>query len=58
MVWITLRDLIGGHQKGGKFGKQVIKKIVLELLRTKCNKNFMYSVSEKVLDNLENIFDQ
>ena len=45
MAWITLRQLIGGHQKGGKFGKQVIKKIVLELLRTKCNENFIYSVS-------------
>ena len=45
MIWITLRQLIGGHQKGGKFGKQVIKKIVLELLLTKCNVNFMYSVS-------------
>ena len=58
---------MGGHQKGGKFGKQVIKNIVLELVRTKCK--FMYSVSAassaleldtlgKVLDNLENIFDQ
>ena len=45
MVWITLRQLIGGHQKGGKFGKQVFKKIVLELLRKKCNENFMYSFS-------------
>ena len=45
MVGITLRQLIGGHQKGGKFGKQVIKKIVLELLFTKCNENFTYSVS-------------
>ena len=39
MVWITLRQLMGGHQKGGKFGKQVIKNIVLELVRTKCNVN-------------------
>ena len=45
MVWITLGQLIGRHQKGGKFGKQVIKKIVLELLLTKCNVNFMYPVS-------------
>ena len=39
MVWITLRQLMGGHQKGGKFGKQVIKNIVLELVRTICNVN-------------------
>ena len=45
MAWITLWQLIGGHQKEGKFGKQVIKKIVLELLCRKCNQNFMYSVS-------------
>ena len=45
MVGITLRQLIGGHQKGGKFGKQVIKKITLKLLRKKCNENFIYSVS-------------
>ena len=37
VILITLRQLIGGHQKEGKFGKQVIKKIALELLRTKCN---------------------
>ena len=30
---------MGGHQKGGKFGKQIIKNIVLELVRTKCNVN-------------------
>ena len=47
-----------------------IKKTALELLCTKCNGNFMYSVSatssalksgslkKKVLDNLGNIFDQ
>ena len=45
MAGITLRQLIRGHQKGGKFRKQVTKKIALELLRTKCNENFMYSVS-------------
>ena len=45
MIWVTLRQLTGGHQKGGKFGEQVIKKIVLALLRRKCNENFMYSVS-------------
>ena len=45
MVCITLRQLIGGHEKGGKFGKQFIKKIVLELPHRKCNENFMYSVS-------------
>ena len=44
-VWITLRQLKRGHQKGGKFGKQVIKKIVLELFGTKFNENFMYSLS-------------
>ena len=37
MIWVTLRQLTGGHQKGGKFGEQVIKKIVLALLRRKCN---------------------
>ena len=42
---MTLGQLIGRHQKGGKFGKQVIKKIAFELLHTKCNENFMYSVS-------------
>ena len=45
VVGITLRRLIGGHQKGGKFGKQVIKKITLKSLRKKCNENFIYSVS-------------
>ena len=45
MVGMTLGQLIGRHQKGGKFGKQVIKKIAFELLHTKCNENFMYSVS-------------
>ena len=45
VVWITSSQLIGRHQKGCNFGKQVIKEIALELLRTKCNANFMYSVS-------------
>ena len=49
---------MGGHQKGGKFGKQIIKKIALELIRTKCNENFMCFLSATSsalkLDNLKN----
>lgn len=49
---------MGGHQKGGKFGKQIIKKIALELIRTKYNENFMCFLSATSsalkLDNLKN----
>ena len=58
MAWIKSRQVIGGHQKGGKFGKQVIKKIALELLLMKCNENFMCFLSATSsalkLDNLKN----
>ena len=57
MVWRTLRQLIGGHQKIGTSGKQVIKKIALELLRTNYNENFMCFLSATSsalkLDNLK-----
>ena len=58
MVWIISRQLMGGHQKGGKFGKQIIKKIALELIRTKYNENFICFLSATSsalkLDNLKN----